>query len=1286
MSAIFNIDKSLIKSLNDEQARELVARLCKAELRGLGLPESAVTWGGDQRAKDGGVDVRVLLAPGIIGLDFVKNRSVAFQVKAENFPPSKISKEVAPKGKARPVYQDLKNETGLYVIVSSRDDCSHEAIKLRIGAMDNTLAGLGFGGAFSTNFYCARVLADWSEKHPAVATWIRSVLGRPISGWRPYGAWAYKEHDPTSQYLVDDKARVSLPKITEPVAIGEALNVLRSDLQKPGAFRIVGLSGVGKTRFVQAIFDHRVVTTNPALNPENVIYCDLSADSVEPRPSLMIEALAEKGADTVVVVDNCSPAEHVRLAAAVAVSSKKLKLLTIEYDVRDDDLEDTAVYRLEGASKDTIVKLLKRNHPILSRNDAERIAEYSDGNARVAFALAATAEKRGEFASLNNSDLFGRLFHQRRAEEDGLMRSAEIASLLYSFNWEDQEPGSELDVLAGLAECTVTAFRRHMVELEKRGLLQKRGRWRAVLPHAIANRLAENALASLDGAFIADKLFSSAEERTARSFSRRLSYLHHSKHAVKIAEKIFLTDGSLANVTAFEDFDRQVFTNLAPILPDTALQMIERGILDPAFRSIDNGHRGEFIKIVKEIAYDSERFQRCCDVLLSFWLAEPEDYKHDTASEALKSLFFIVFSHTLAPADVRIEFVRGLFTAADEQKVKYGLLLLRSALKTSQFSHFQSNGDFGARHRSNGWSPSSLTEQNNWFYAWLKLMMATAVSSPGAPFPVFHLFADALRGLWTVGGLEDRLVEISHEFSKSAPWVDGWLAVKRLLRFDAAQLGAESLEKLNSLEIDLRPRDLPSEIRAKVFARGAFVDSLDADADAALAKDASAAVSVYEAARLKAYEFGIYAARDPAVLDELFKDFLGRNQSDKAFAFGRGVGSNLVDAVGFLERVRGHIASTNKSDLSLIGIRGFIHEWSQAEPNAVDTFLEKAVSDEVWSPWFVELQMQAGTDDRAFNRLMQAAQSQSTPAWQFYYMAGGKAVEAFSPKQLIELSGMIGNRSSEGLAVAFDILGMVVHCAPEKGEKYNNSFRRLLLQYLINVDWDALSSGGGRTDYDAEVLLRYVLNCDDTFAPDAVVMLKSIINSKRDDYGYYSGELNKILAPFFEFFPVDTLDVAFALDDEGHRSIADHLSDEWNSDRNGSALEKVPAEVLIDWCSVSPLDRFDFAAGCCKIFEGGSGDDEPKCISKVAVSLAAAAPNKRAVVEKFTTRMKPMSWSGSRAAILESRLPLLMSLNPGDDADLKVALEAAETKIKAWIASERRSEAAEEQEDSGSFE
>ncbi|MBC2807005.1 hypothetical protein C3Y94_028150 [Rhizobium ruizarguesonis] len=53
MHPLFTISKLDIKALHDEQARELVARLCMAELESRALQRSAVSWSGNQRAADG---------------------------------------------------------------------------------------------------------------------------------------------------------------------------------------------------------------------------------------------------------------------------------------------------------------------------------------------------------------------------------------------------------------------------------------------------------------------------------------------------------------------------------------------------------------------------------------------------------------------------------------------------------------------------------------------------------------------------------------------------------------------------------------------------------------------------------------------------------------------------------------------------------------------------------------------------------------------------------------------------------------------------------------------------------------------------------------------------------------------------------------------------------------------------------------------------------------------------------------------------------------------------------
>src|SRR4051812_23468094 len=63
MHPVFSVRSEDIQSLTDVQARELIARLCKSELRAKSISTAAVSWGGDQRAKDGGVDVRVDVSP-----------------------------------------------------------------------------------------------------------------------------------------------------------------------------------------------------------------------------------------------------------------------------------------------------------------------------------------------------------------------------------------------------------------------------------------------------------------------------------------------------------------------------------------------------------------------------------------------------------------------------------------------------------------------------------------------------------------------------------------------------------------------------------------------------------------------------------------------------------------------------------------------------------------------------------------------------------------------------------------------------------------------------------------------------------------------------------------------------------------------------------------------------------------------------------------------------------------------------------------------------------------------
>lgn len=85
---MFEITRDDIAALNDEDLRTLIGLLCEADLRRANLPVSAATWGGNQAAKDGGLDVWVSLRAGTAVAGFTQRAETDFQVKKPDMPAS----------------------------------------------------------------------------------------------------------------------------------------------------------------------------------------------------------------------------------------------------------------------------------------------------------------------------------------------------------------------------------------------------------------------------------------------------------------------------------------------------------------------------------------------------------------------------------------------------------------------------------------------------------------------------------------------------------------------------------------------------------------------------------------------------------------------------------------------------------------------------------------------------------------------------------------------------------------------------------------------------------------------------------------------------------------------------------------------------------------------------------------------------------------------------------------------------------------------------------------------
>ena len=141
------------------------------------------------------------------------------------------------------------------------------------------------------------------------------------------------------------------------------------------------------------------------------------------------------------VLDNCSSDAHNQYASQAA-SSPNLHLVTVEYDIREDKPEVTSVVQVDAEGPKIAETLIKRRHPDLGQVNAQRIAEFSGGNARVALALAdAASEEKESLSSFSPAQLFDRLFYQRGEHDTSLLQAAEILALVYSFSISANESG-----------------------------------------------------------------------------------------------------------------------------------------------------------------------------------------------------------------------------------------------------------------------------------------------------------------------------------------------------------------------------------------------------------------------------------------------------------------------------------------------------------------------------------------------------------------------------------------------------------------------------------------------------------------------------------------------------------------------------------------------------------------------------------------------------------------------------------------------------------------------------
>lgn len=1263
----FELAAADISSLNDSDLRELVARLCEAELIQQGILPSTVMWGGAQEAPDGGLDVNVREAPGISSLSFVPRERTGFQVKKHSMGKASCQKEMQDKGVVKEVISDLAKRNGAYIIVSGKDDCTDKMLADRLEGMRSAVASLPDNDQLHLDFYGRDRLSAWLRRHPSVSLWARKRLGRPLAGWRPYERWAATPCHQDDEFLIDGHRCVidTSSRDKESQTVSEGIQLARNKLRAPGSIvRITGLSGVGKTRFAQALFECKV--GSDALSHSDVIYADLG-DILNPTASEVITYLIANGFESYVVLDNCPPDVHRILQRQTIADHAKLRLLTIEYDISDDMPEETDVIHLEPSSEATVSKLLQKRFPELGSTNSDRVAEFSGGNARVALALASRVKSDETLANFSDENLFERLFSQRKGNSSELLQRAEILALVYSFNVARTEYGDELGVLGSITGVSRQALHNAQAEMMRRQLAQQRGNWRAVLPHALANRLAKRALQNISREDINAELFKKENRRLLISCAHRLGYLHDFLPARELALSWLLPGAPMSNIANYDDQQLIFLKYVAPLFPDVVLRSIEEAVYDPKFALRKNTNFSGFSRILFHLAYETETFDRSATLLLKLAETEKVGGKASGIVNEFQQLFSLYLPGTEASPEMRQTFVRKLIASSLIKHREIAGKLLESAFKTQGWFGFGSF-HFGARIRGRGWTPKTREEVIGWYTGFIKLLQPTLASEQISDREWSKsVLARNFRGLWSSAKCFDLLEQIVREYGRNGQWSEVWLSIKKTLHYDGSRYTPELLGRLQSLERLTAPRSLLAEIRSYVlFAPWEHVDLRNGDFQNNMDK-----------MREMVCNLGEIAASHAEVLDDLGAE-IWESRSNALFWFGEGLAKLAEKRLIIFERLAKsfvrHKVERNYPNV----LAGLVSGANFAEPDQAQDMIKRALETPILKCHAVFLLAAIPINPWSSARLLQLAQSGELAAVDFQYLGYGRIHEAIPDSEFANLLTAI-NALKDGYLSTIELLSMRFHEV-----KAGNYFPNADLQAVTRASLRGFLAQQRNLDHEViEYKLDEILVIG--LGPSAPIRevqgIMEMLCEGIETYRLYGHEMSNLISALAKNHPEMLLDTVFARDNRSPDFVK--LLFKERLTHSESLLNDAPLNRMMAWCS-DDQERIQKAAGAVSAFVAHSSMDPSEEnptrteLSPHIKALLAVAKDKSTIVEIIVDNIRPSSFSGSLAKIMENRLNAFMELLRYPDAEVQTQAQSKISILEQDIRLQQEREASEQ--------
>ena len=495
--------------------------------------------------------------------------------------------------------------------------------------------------------------------------------------------------------------------------------------------RIIGLSGLGKTRMVLEAFKD-----NSIRYKYSYIDCqEHNAEEILDKMTFMFKYYKEM----VLIFDNCNMELHSRIVRVKQSNQATNPIITIHNDPDENSTYNSSPLRLQKDFNDVVERILERFKSFYKPEDKEKLLIFAGGIPMMAQLLVEGLRNGEPIGVVSDTALMNKILDANENSED---REIMRALSLFDYIGFEDDLHKELEFVATTkcitnvdknSEVIVQDFDKVVQKYLQRKIIERKGRLVGIRPTPIALYLISEWIEQCSDRRLLAVIKAIQESDIAKpltnSFADQFRYMGHNEKACMMLDKLLGENSPFGNAEVINtDLGSRLFRSFVEVNPDAVADCLwsvigSIGIDD--LRLIDIGRRN-LVWTIEKLCFEPRTFDKGAEMMMLLAIAENEHISNNATGQFV-ALFPLYLPATAATLKQRLLFLQKQVQYKERQLIL--LSALGRALRTRDFIFFGGAEQRGTEKLSN-YQPKTNEETSKYIHGCLDMLMVLIEENP----------------------------------------------------------------------------------------------------------------------------------------------------------------------------------------------------------------------------------------------------------------------------------------------------------------------------------------------------------------------------------------------------------------------------------------------------------------------------------------------------------------------------------------------------------------------------